>query len=35
MLAKLYVADIPPKGEYPPGQYLLRVHEVEKPFTRE
>ncbi len=31
----VYVADIPLKGEYPPGQYLLRVNEVEKAFTTE
>jgi hypothetical protein len=34
-IAKLYVADIPLKGEYPPGRYLLRVNEVEKTFTTE
>jgi hypothetical protein len=34
-IAKLYVADIPLEGEYPPGHYLLRVNEVEKEFTTE
>ena len=34
-IAKVYVADIPLQGEYPPGQYVLRVNEVEKAFTTE
>ena len=34
-IAKLYEADIPLQGQYPPGQYLLRVNGVEKAFTME
>ena len=34
-IAKLYVADIPLEGQYPPGRYELRVNDVEKTFTTE
>lgn len=34
-IAKLYVADIPLQGTYPPGRYLLRVNAVERAFTTE
>ena len=32
MIAKLYQADIPLDGQYPPGQYLVRVNGVERSF---
>ena len=32
MIAKLYKADIPLEGNYPPGQYVVRVNGVEKSF---
>jgi hypothetical protein len=32
MIARLYRADIPLEGQYPPGQYLVRVNGVEKAF---
>jgi len=34
-IARLYSADIALQGVYPPGRYLLRVNEVDKPFTTE
>jgi hypothetical protein len=34
-IAKLYEADIPLEGQYPPGRYLLRVNGFEKPFITE
>jgi hypothetical protein len=34
-IAKLYEADIPLEGQYPPGRYVLRVNGVEKVFTTE
>ena len=34
-IAKLYDADIPLEGQYPPGRYVLRVNGVEKAFTTE
>lgn len=34
-IAKVYAADIPLEGQYPPGRYLLRVNTVEKAFTTE
>jgi hypothetical protein len=34
-IAKLYEADIPLEGQYPPGRYVLRVNSVEKVFTTE
>jgi hypothetical protein len=32
-IAKLYEADVPLQGQYPPGRYLLRVNSFEKVFT--
>ena len=32
-IAKIYDADIRLEGQYPPGQYLLRVNGVERSFT--
>ena len=32
MIAKLYKADIPLEGPYPPGQYVVRVNGLEKAF---
>jgi len=32
-IAKLYEADIPLEGQYPPGRYVLRVNGFEKVFT--
>jgi hypothetical protein len=32
-IAKLYNQDIPLEGQYPPGEYLLRVNDYEKAFT--
>ena len=32
MIAKLYKADIPLEGNYPPGQYVVRVNGVETSF---
>jgi len=32
-IAKLYEADIPLEGQYPPGRYVLRVNAFEKVFT--
>jgi hypothetical protein len=34
-IAKLYEADVPLQGQYPPGRYVLRVNGFEKPFTTE
>lgn len=34
-IAKLYDADIPLEGTFPPGEYVLRVNGVEKVFTTE
>ena len=34
-IAKLYVADIPLEGQYPPGRYVVRVNDVVKDFTTE
>lgn len=34
-IAKLYEADIPLEGQYPPGRYVLRVNGFEKVFTTE
>jgi len=32
-IAKLYEANIPLQGQYPPGKYLLRVNGFEKAFS--
>ena len=32
MIAKLYKADIPLEGQYPPGQYVVRVNGLENAF---
>lgn len=34
-IAKLYSADIPLQGQYPPGRYVLRVNGFEKTFSVE
>jgi hypothetical protein len=35
MIAKLYKADIPLEGSYPPGQYVVRVNGLEHSFRTE
>ena len=35
MIARLYKADIPLEGQYPAGQYVVRVNGVEKAFRTE
>jgi hypothetical protein len=34
-VAKLYEADVPLQGSFPPGAYVVRVNGVEQPFTTE
>jgi hypothetical protein len=34
-IAKLYEADIPLQGQYPPGRYVLRVNGFGTTFTTE
>jgi hypothetical protein len=35
MIAKLYSADIPLEGQYPPGRYVVRVNGIERAFQTE
>jgi hypothetical protein len=35
MIAKLYQADIRLEGQYPPGQYTVKVNGVERAFRTE